>query len=189
MKSRISFAAMPSRFGLLLGITFVLTTVGTCMASTIWNGPLISFSKANGADGTLPANQDRMTPDIWFARGSSQGLFNAHSEGSFTHFSSPAGTQWADGTLANFATLTYHDWNTWAKSIHGGPPSTVGVNAVVHLVPDDIYFSIKFTAWGGSGAGGFSYQRSTPVVPEPSITALLIAGIGAASISLKRRNR
>jgi len=54
----------------------------------------------------------------------------------------------------------------------------IGQDAVLHLISDDIYLSIKFTGWGGAG-GSFSYDRSTPTpVPEPSAYALiLLAGL------------
>src|SRR5256885_16333094 len=117
-----------------------LTPQGT---ATIGTGPNISFSKPAFGNPNLPANQDRMTSDIWLTRSSSQGLYNAFSEGSFSHYYSPAGTEWADGSLANYATLTYHDWNSWAKGVNTGPPSTVGISAVLHLIPDNIYLSIR----------------------------------------------
>jgi len=113
-------------------------------------------------------NQDRMTSNVWITRGAIQGIFNAAVESSFAHFSSPAGTEWANGTLANYASLTYHDWNSWAKGVNVNPPSTVGVDAVVHLISDDIYVGIKFTFWGGS-TGLFAYQRTTPPLP-PTLT-------------------
>ena len=122
-------------------------------AATIWNGPPVSESNA-----TEP---DKITANVWLTRGGSQGLFNAKTESFFTHFFSPADTKWADGTTANYASLSYTDWNTWSKNIHGGPPNTVGVNAVVHLITDDIYIDITFTSWGGVG-GAYSYQRATP---------------------------
>lgn len=140
---------------------------------------MISFSEAPGANPALPANQDRLTSDIWITRGSIDGLYNAKTESGFTHYFSPQGTEWADGTLANYASLTYTDWNTWAKNIHGGPPNTVGVQAVMYLVPDNIYLSVEFTSWGGS-SGGFSYLRSTPV-PEPTAALLLLAGVAVCS--------
>ena len=43
-----------------------------------------------------------------------------------------------------------------------------GVDAVVHLITEDIYIDIRFLSWttgngqGGTGGGGFSYMRSTP---------------------------
>jgi len=149
----------------LLSALLVLARLAGPMASqaaTVWTGPMTTFADPAGSDPTLPANQDRrMTPNVWITRGVEFGFYNAETETGFTHFFSPADTEWADGTAANYSSLSYTDWNTWAKNIHGGPPSTVGVNAVVHLVSDDIYLDLKFTSWGVTG-GGFSYQRSTP---------------------------
>lgn len=160
-------------------IAILVASGATCMATpVIWNGPLISFSKANFANPALAANQDRITADLWLTRGSSQGLYDAHDEGFFSHFSSPTGTQWATGSLANYATLSYTDWNSWAKGVNAGPSSTIGIQAVVHIIPDDIYFSIKFTSWQSGGAGGgFSYLRST-AVPEPATGSLMLVGLG-----------
>ena len=50
------------------------------------------------------------------------------------------------------------------------PTNTVGVNAVLHLISEDIYMDIKFTSWGSHGTGGFSYIRSTPPNIPPSVT-------------------
>ena len=134
-------------------------------AATIWNGPTISASNA-----TQP---DQLTTNVWLARGGAQGMYNAATEGGFLHSYSPEGTEWADGTTAN-TNLAYTDWNTWAKTIHPGPPSTVGVAAVLHLKTNDIYLNIMFTSWA-VGSGGYSYQRSTPtpanVPPTVAITS------------------
>ncbi|HSU53467.1 MAG TPA: PEP-CTERM sorting domain-containing protein [Candidatus Dormibacteraeota bacterium] len=164
-------------FGIVPLLLCLAAALPAAASPTIWNGPLLSFTKANGANPSLAANQDRITGDLWITRSSSQGLYNAWDEGFFTHFSSPAGTEWANGTLANYSSLSYTDWNSWAKGVNPGPTGTVGIQAVVHIIPDDIYFSIKFTSWTSGGAGGgFSYLRSTALVPEPSSLALLLAG-------------
>jgi hypothetical protein len=140
-------------------------------AAIIWNGPLITYNQPS-PDPTQAANQDRITPNVWITRAITEGIFNAKNETSFTHFFSPADTTWADGDLTNFTSLSYHDWDTWAKTLHGGPPNTVGVKAVVHLVSEDIYIGIQFTKWAVSG-GGFAYQRTTaPVVVTPSVLEL-----------------
>jgi hypothetical protein len=142
-------------------------------AATVWTGPVTTFTDPAGSDPTLPANQDRLTPNVWITRGLENGIYNAKNETGFTHFFSPADAEWADGTTANYSSLSYTDWNTWAKNIHGGPPSTVGVNAVAHLISDNIYLDVQFTSWAVTG-GGFSYQRSTPPTanapPSVSIT-------------------
>jgi glucose/arabinose dehydrogenase len=151
-----------------------LITALSSNAATLWTGPNTNFVNVAGSDPSQPANQDRLTPGVWITRGSEFGIYNAASEGGFTHFLSPKDTAWADGTLANYASLSYVDWNTWAKNLHGGPPGTVGVNAVVHLVAEDIYLGVTFTSWGGIG-GGFAWTRSTPpaadLPPTVSITS------------------
>src|SRR6266481_1080223 len=149
---------------LLLLITLGVAAFSAALSSraaTLWTGPATSFVNVAGTDPTQAANQDRLTANVWITRSASQGLWNAATEGGFTHFLSPQGTEWSDGLLANYASLSYVNWNTWAKIQHFGPFGTVGVNAVVHLIADDIYLSVTVTSWGGPG-GGFSYSRSTP---------------------------
>ena len=171
----------------LISSSVILLLAISAHAATVWDGPTISFTKANYANPLLAENQDRLTANVWITRGTAQGLYNASTESHFTHFLSPAGTEWANGSLENYATLSYTDWNHWARGVNPSPPATVGVNAVVHLIPDDIYLSVKFTSWsagapggGPSYGGGFSYLRSTPV-PEPSSLLLFgILGLGAA---------
>ena len=55
-----------------------------------------------------------------------QGIYNAATEAGFTHFFSPQNTAWSDGTLANYASLTYVDWDTWAKVQHVARPVPSG---------------------------------------------------------------
>jgi hypothetical protein len=139
-------------------------------AQTVWNGPSIAVSNA-----TQP---DQITDRVWITRGSTEGIYNAVTETGFTHYYSPADTEWADGTTAKYASLSYTNWNYWAKDIHGGPPSTVNVPAVVHLITDDIYIDIMFTSWSQGGA--YSYQRATPaVVNTPPFVAITNPPSGA----------
>ena len=42
-------------------------------AATVWNGPMISFTKSNYANPLLAENQDRLTTNVWITRGSAQG--------------------------------------------------------------------------------------------------------------------
>ena len=161
-----------NRLVFALVATFYLPVM--TQAGTIWNGPNISASNA-----TQP---DQITPNVWLARGGVQGLYNAVTEGGFTHTYSPADTEWADGTTAN-TNLAYTDWNTWAKGVHPNPPSTVGVPAVLHLITDDIYLNITFTSWG-QGVGTYSYVRSTaPPANTPPTVAITSPTNGAAFTS------
>lgn len=165
-----------------ISLAFALAAVSWSV-ETVWDGPPITFDKAPQADWTQPQNQDRITADIWLTRADAQGLFNIKTEPVFTHMLSPDGTAWAFGTTDNFASLTYTNWDAWAGH---NPPGTVGWDAVVHLLAEDIYLDLKFTAWSGAGGGGgFSYIRSTAPVPEPRSVALL--GASAVLFSCRRR--
>ncbi|TPE42396.1 Ig-like domain-containing protein [Pontibacter mangrovi] len=146
-------------------------TTSNVAGPTIWNGPKITFTKANNADYTQAANQDRLTDQTWLTRKNVEGLFNSKQEPGYNFANSPANTEWAYGTLDNYATLTYRDWtdfNGWA------PPSMIGKDAVLHLIAEDIYIGIKFLSWssGGSG-GGYSYERTTAGAPALSSNANL----------------
>jgi hypothetical protein len=152
----------------MLFLLAVLAAPVATEAATVWTGPTLSFINHSVSD------VDQITPNVWLTRGGVQGIYNAKTESLFTHNFSPADTEWANGTTANYASLSYTDWNTWADGVNPGPPSTVGVNAVMHLISEDIYLDITFTSWpnGHSGNTGFSYNRSTPAVANnpPSVT-------------------
>lgn len=135
--------------------------VGAKLGPTIWTGLEHKFTKVDWADSTLPKNQDRITDNVWLTRGDFMGLFNAQSEGRYgwelSPELSPEGTEWATGSASDWASLSFQTWGNW----HGWyPPGVVGVDAVVHLVKDDIYLDIRFTDWTAGGGGGFSYQRA-----------------------------
>jgi hypothetical protein len=148
-----------------------------CQAATIWFGATTNFENFTSSD------QDQLTTNVWITRGAFQGIWNAAKEGGFTAFFSPQDTEWADGALADYASLSYTNWNAWAKFQHGGPPSTIGVNAIVHLITDDIYLSVTFTDWG-IRMGGFSYTRSTPpVANQPPTVAITSPANGASFIA------
>jgi hypothetical protein len=128
------------------------------------NGDRLTFTKENNADPTLEANQDRITENVWLTRGNNQGLYNAATENSYNDFASPADTEWAFGTTSNISNLTF---SSWEDAIDSEPiDNMLNENMVVHLITDDIYLDIKFTAWtigqggGGPGGGGFTYRRS-----------------------------
>lgn len=162
---------MPLRLCSLCILVGVLSIAHRVQAEPlVFSGFDHAFSKSPGADFTLPENQDAITATIAITRGGSRGLYNIAQEFAYTNNLSPVGTEWAffhnnpSETLAatNWAALTFQNWET---SLGGGGSLSTAIldgNAVVHLIDDDIYLDIRFTAWGVSpGAGGsFSYERA-----------------------------
>src|SRR5580692_7847478 len=89
----------------------MLIAVPLSRASTVWTGPLISFNEPT-PDPTQVSNQDRITPVVWLTRATSKGLLHAFSEIGAGALS-PADTEWAFGTIDNYASLHYTNWLAW----------------------------------------------------------------------------
>ena len=120
---------------------------------------MITFTKVDDADPTLATNQDRITDNVWITRDNAEGgqIYNLVSESASDKETSPLGTEWAEGDIANYASLTYTPFRTATVK----PKDAVGKTFVVHLTQDNIYLSIKILSWSTNKAGGFSYERST----------------------------
>jgi hypothetical protein len=68
------------------------------------------------------------------------------------------------------------------------PMLVLNIDAVVHLITDDIYIDITFLDWTpgiGGGGGGFVYERST--IPAPS--GLLLFVLASLQPARRRRSR
>lgn len=124
----------------------------------LWQGSKIMFTKADGADPSQEANQDRITDKVWITRGNQGGqIYNAVSEGSADKNNSPAGTEWALGSIsAGVKTLKFKKFRDLAK-----PKNLLNKNLVLHIPAENIYIDLKFTSWSDNKKGGFAYQRST----------------------------
>jgi hypothetical protein len=168
---------------LLLSIGMMIACVALAYpanAQTVWSGFTKSFTRPSFSDGGQPENQDTLTSNVTFARHSSQGLFNAAVEDSYTRHTSPQGTRWASNYIedndgleiaaTNWEALTFKTWLEaytfpFSREL---PQSITSRNAVVHLIEDDIYLDIQFTYWGGSDDAGFTYMRAEPPSSGPS---------------------
>jgi hypothetical protein len=140
-----------------LSIFLLLISLITIEAQYIWQGPQITFSKSNNGSPDSLVNQDRITDSVWFTRGTRRGIFNRALENAYVNSFSPEDTEWAFGTLSNWKTLNYQNWE---DAVGSNPPGMVNRDMVVHLISDSIYLSLKFSAWA-QGAGGLTYTRST----------------------------
>ena len=171
---------MLKRIALLFTLAFALAAAPRLVAqgAVVWNGALLNFSNAPGSLWFLSANQDSLTANVALTRDTKRGLFNAASEGGYSAANfSPADTEWAVGSLASYASLTYADWTTCYGGAHVLNTFILDNPSVLHLMTDNIYIGIKFTSWGGSG-GGFAYERTTAAaVPEPASAMLVSAGL------------
>ncbi|MGE3240583.1 MAG: hypothetical protein AB7G28_02045 [Pirellulales bacterium] len=162
----------------------LLSLAGAAAGQTVWSGLTYSFTKPGGVDGSDSKYQDFITDNAIFARGDTGGLYNAAYEVGFDNGASPELTEWAsdlvlvggipvnDGqeiSAANYASLVFDDFT----AAYGGSVGNfiVGRSAVVHLIPEDIYFDIQFTNWTTGHdplTGGFAYMRAQPPMLEPT---------------------
>ena len=190
----------------------ILSVFGSCAlllaslqadAASEWTGPPVNFAKGAFADHTLPANQDRLTANVWITRAASRGLFNIAQESFYDTLppvDSPAGTRWARGSLASgVGNLTYQTWETTVRSIApgAGPPDAVNVPMVMHLLAEDIYLDITMASWAplSGGGGAFGYTRSSPApvavatekVPFMPAPVLLLCAIVLSAIAHRHR--
>jgi hypothetical protein len=146
----------------------LLLSVAGAGAQQVWVGHGYTFEKPDSADWTLPEFHDSITANVELARQDIRGMFNLAQEDSFDRDNhSPVDTEWAYGRSADWEILTFNHWVMWAG---GSPQGTIGQNAVLHLITDDIYIDIRFLGFsGGDSGGGFSYIRATPDTPvEPA---------------------
>ena len=158
-------------------LTMLAATASWTQAQTIWNGPNIGFYHSYlGA-------ADEMTANVIITRGTTHGLYNSAEESSATKGSSPLGTQWAVGTLAQF-TSNPSSLSFGACPLEGpfgDPGQYINTTFVVHLVTNNIYLQLTLTNWGGqlqvAGQQTFGYIRSTPAVVAPTPTVSIVSPV------------
>lgn len=151
--------------GGLLGLVLILGlgAMQSIHAATIWTGPDTNFTQS--ASGF----SDELVPGaVSLCRNYAQWLFNSDVEAG-PGAGTPTDTEWAFGSLVNYGTLHYQTF----ESLRNGDLSDllVGNPMVVHLINEDIYLSLTFSAWPQNG-GFFAYTRSTPasIGPLPAVT-------------------
>jgi len=148
-------------------LTLMLVAVPLAEAATLWTGPTMGFNQATNSTDVLIPGQVSLT------RGFNRWLYNPLGGDVGPVSGTPSNTEWAFGSLANFNTLTYRSF-TQHRALAGGDMSsylTPNKPMVVHLISQDIYLSVTFTAWP-HGGGPFAYVRSTPApsLPTPTVT-------------------
>jgi hypothetical protein len=165
--NRYSVSLRTKLWGVLAGFALFST-----QGATVWTGPDITWTKngSSSADTILEGK-------VVLKRGSSKPLFNTAAGETSARTGSPKGITFAMGDISNFASLKY----VTLDSLRNGNLASVILNKpmVAHIADGDIYFSIKFTAWGTHGSGGVSYIRSTPAAVVPPTVTLTSPSEGA----------
>ena len=137
-------------------------TISHMDTATVWMGDEISFTLADNSNFMIPGNQDTLTANVIITRAANGGpIFNQALEIEGDQNSSPAGTEWAIGRTDNLDGL---EFTPFREAVGGRLRDVVGMELVLHLIEDDIFLNVTFTAWtvGSANGGGFSYNRATP---------------------------
>ena len=119
---------------------------------------VVTFTKEDSADWTLPENQDRITDNVWITRKHNQSLFNIAQETGYSGGAgSPIGTLWAGTSVADAQS---EDFVSFVEMHGGNPQSLVNDTISLYLPESGKYFDVVFLSYsGGNSGGGFSYSR------------------------------
>jgi hypothetical protein len=126
-------------------------------------GPLITFTKAGGADPFLV--YDDIDTGLKISRGSNQGIFNIEAENGWqdnTNWTySPLGTVWNIDGWQDLSNIKSRVYQPLEQVFDGGlGQKIIGTECVMHDTINDEYYTIKFTKWSNAESGaGVSYVR------------------------------
>ncbi|MDC0911396.1 lamin tail domain-containing protein, partial [Candidatus Marinimicrobia bacterium] len=137
----------------------------------------VTFTFLEGADNTLPENQDHITEGVKLTRGSSGALFNIAVETEYEQGVSPLGTVWAIGLTSDNALDNFSAYSSLHDAVNGalnGFAEIEGKTFSMHVSGTDKYFDVTFNSWAttsmtgfnGPLTRGFSYTRATAIMNE-----------------------
>ncbi len=157
-------------------------------------GETVTFVKADGADWTLPENQDRITDGVWITRKEEKGIFNIASETGYVgnggrdrvadsdpfFQGSPRGTLWAAGSSLSVDT----EYTEWSEHVSFDIDDLPGTTSSMFLYHENLYFDIEWLNWTCcNDGGGFGYTRTPAFGPLPWAEFSANSGMIAAGAS------
>lgn len=169
---------------ILLAAAILAATCSIIPAATLWTGPNTNFAQTSF---TSPPKADVLVSGkVSLTRNFSHWLYNTNKENG-AGVSSPSDTEWAFGDLADYNTLTYQSFSSFRDGNLSGVlvpvPGQATKPMVCHLINEDIYLQITFTAWP-QGGGFIAYTRSTPaaLAPPPPTPAVGITNPASGAV-------
>src|SRR4051812_21025600 len=75
-RREMPFTRATGSAAVLVVIALLTPCVPASADPVVWNGPMITFTKPDFSDWTLPVNQDRLTDNVWLTRADINPLFN-----------------------------------------------------------------------------------------------------------------
>ena len=98
---------------------------------TIWTGATLTFTKSSGGDPTLASQQDALTDNVKITRGNTGGqIYNIVTEAAANSSVSPAGTEWALGTVNDIASLTFEPF----RAATGGSAKEMWLDKIWYFI-------------------------------------------------------
>lgn len=177
-------------------LAFFAILMPSARAQILWTGPNTNFSGGASSIVSVPPADVIIPGAVSLTRHGNGWLYNTNVDAcAQCAAGTPSDTEWAFGTLANFASLTYQTMDViraedanfdFGAVLVTVPPSPM----VLHLINENIYIQVTFTSWPQHAVGTFAYTRSTPAVvtpPKPtvSITNPVANAVFAAPANVK----
>lgn len=151
---------------------------GSCVVYTCaYQGPqTVTFTKADFADFTTAAGQDRIISTVWLTRQNSQGLYNAFDQPSWpgNNVGGPSNTEWFLGALSDGGVYT-----NWVTAAENNPNVNCANDTewAMRIPSEGLYFEVVWHSWTPSNnGGGFSYTRTLDETLSNCPTVPLVRG-------------
>jgi len=164
-----------------IAVILIITAAPLVHAATIWTGPAMTFNQStNSTDVLIPGV-------VSLTRAFNHWLYNPAGGDTGPVPGTPSNTQWAfapaplgtNATLADVTGLSYASFDSYRNGDLSGV-LLPNKQMVIHIITQDIYVPVMFTAWP-HGGGAFAYVRATPPPTAPAPTVSITNPVNTAT--------